>query len=64
VNISANGVGSSVGGGQGDDESNDLVSITAADKENNKPCHLQISSNVEQSDGIRKEIPQVMENGN
>lgn len=60
---SVNGGSTSVAGGAAEGE-NDLVSIRGTDKENNKPYDLQISANVEQSDGIRKEIPQVMENGN
>ena len=62
-------MGSSVTGGStsvagGAEGENDLASIRGTDKENNKPYDLQISANIEQSDGIRKEIPQVMENAN
>ena len=63
---SVTGVRQSVGGATTghEEEQNEFVSSRAGDKENNKPYNMQISSNVEQSDGIRKEIPQIMENGN
>lgn len=65
IGSSATGVNQSVGAITGhDEEQTEFVSSRAADKENNKQYNVQISSNIEQSDGIRKEIPQIMENVN
>lgn len=66
VNVGGTSAGVAAGGTgtEEDQERAEMVSNRAADKENNKPYNVQISSNVEQSDGIRKEIPQIMENGN
>jgi len=65
VNGGSSVIGStSVVGRHAEDIIDDPLSKRGPDKENNTPYDLQISANVEQSDGIRKEIPQVMENGN
>jgi len=56
--VSGSNQANGVGGGQLqlDEDQNEIVS-TGGDKENNKQYNLQVSSNVEHSDGIRKEIP-------